>query len=357
MSKIWKVVGINFDHMHMGDLLRQTHEHPSAQIAGICDDDPKRMEQAIAKFDISQERVFTDIDACMQTTEPDLVIICAATARHAEYVEKIAPFGTHLFVEKPFADNLAGADRMLAAVREDRQLIINWPLRWYPSHATAYRLISEGKIGRVREVHFYDGNRGPLAHGADKVVLEVTPERKAESWFYKKSQGGGSLLDYLGYGTTLGAWFNGGQTPVEVTTVTGGDPNLEVDEHSITICRYADGLLSKFETRWGTFTDPWTRQPQPKCGFNIVGSKGTIGSYDLEPTIRVQTRQHPAGETIPCDDLQHPFHAPIPYVLHCLVNSLPIEGPLDPQIARIGQFVVDAAVQSANRKTTVRLAD
>ena len=54
---------------------------------------------------------------------------------------------------------------------------------------------------------------------------------------------------------------------------------------------------------------------------------------------------------------EHPFHAPIPYVLHCLVNDLPIEGPLDPQIARIGQFVVDAAVQSANRKTTVRLAD
>ena len=206
-------------------------------------------------------------------------------------------------------------------------------------------------------MHFYDGNRGPLAHGADKVVLEVTPERKAESWFYKKSQGGGSLLDYLGYGTTLGAWFNGGKTPVEVTTVTGGDPNLEVDEHSITICRYADGLLSKFETRWGTFTDPWIHQPQPKCGFNIVGSKGTIGSYDLEPTIRVQTCQHPEGKTIPCDDLQHPFHAPIPYVLHCLINDLPIEGPLDPQIARIGQFVVDAAVQSANRKTTVRLAD
>ena len=33
----FKVVGINFDHMHMGDLLRQVHEHPEAEIVGICE--------------------------------------------------------------------------------------------------------------------------------------------------------------------------------------------------------------------------------------------------------------------------------------------------------------------------------
>ena len=54
--------------------------------------------------------------------------------------------------------------------------------------------------------------------------------------------------------------------------------------------RATSGVLSKFETRWGTFTDPWTLQPQPKCGFVIVGSEGTISSYDYEEVIRVQTR-------------------------------------------------------------------
>ncbi|MBT5167057.1 MAG: Gfo/Idh/MocA family oxidoreductase [Opitutales bacterium] len=354
-DKDWKIVGINFDHMHMGDLLRQTHEHPSATIAGICDADPTRMEEAIANFSIPENRVFTDIDVCMKTIDPDLVIICAATARHAEYVEKIAPYGKHLFIEKPFADSLASADRMAAAMVPGQQLIINWPLRWYPSHATAYRLINEGLIGTVREVHYYDGNRGPLAHGADKIVKDVTPKLKAESWFYKKSEGGGALLDYLGYGTTLGAWFNGGKSPVDVTTVIGGDPSLEVDEHSITICRYADGTLSKFETKWGTFTDPWTHQPQPKCGFNIIGSEGTIASYDLEPTIRIQTQEKPEGETIPCDELVHPFHAPIPYVLHRIENGLEIDGPLSPEVARIGQQIVDAAVLSASERSTVSL--
>ena len=46
MSKKWRVAGINFDHFHMGDLLRMVHEHPDAEIAGIADEFPERMAGA-----------------------------------------------------------------------------------------------------------------------------------------------------------------------------------------------------------------------------------------------------------------------------------------------------------------------
>src|SRR5204862_374892 len=78
---------------------------------------------------------------------------------------------------------------------------------------------------------------------------------------------------------------------------------LEVDEHSITVARYESGLC-KFETRWGTFTDPWVLQPQPKCGFVIVGREGTIASYDYEKVIRVQTREHPEAREMAVDELR-----------------------------------------------------
>ena len=51
-----RVVGIDFDHMHMGDLLREVHEHADAEIAGICDADPKRMQSAIANFSIPADQ-------------------------------------------------------------------------------------------------------------------------------------------------------------------------------------------------------------------------------------------------------------------------------------------------------------
>lgn len=352
-----KIVGINFDHMHMGDLLRMAHEHPRAEIVGVCDEDPARMQAAAQNFAIPAERRFANFHQCLEQTKPDVAILCPATARHAEYVEGVAPYGVDILIEKPMAASVAEADRMIRAVQATgRQLVINWPMFWSPTNRTAKRLIDEGVIGQVIEVHFYGGNRGPLYHTADKIeVTEAEVQRqKPTSWWYSRARGGGSLLDYLGYGTTLGTWFHDGRAPIEVTTIVDEPAGLEVDEHSVTIARYATGL-SKFETRWGTFTDPWTNQPQPKCGFVIVGEGGTISSYDSEQTIRVQTREHPAGEPIPVDRLQPPYQNPIHYFLHCLETGEPVRGPLTPELSRTGQLIVDAAVRSAQEKRTVKL--
>jgi predicted dehydrogenase len=351
-----RIVGISFDHMHMGDLLRQVHEHPGAELVGIFDPDPKAMARAIETFGIPSDRVFTDFDACM-ATRPDLAILCAATADHARYTERLAAHGCHLFVEKPFAASVADARRMIAAMRPTgKRLVINWPLRWVASHVTAKRLIDEGRIGQLIEIHSYGGNRGPLYHLANKI--EVSPEeverQKPTSWWYKRASGGGSLLDYLGYGATLGTWYMNGEAPLEVTAAIDDAPGIEVDQHAITICRYARGL-SKMETRWGTFTDPWTIQPQPKCGFILVGTDGTMASWDYADHLTVQTRANPKPHPVPADPLPEGQRNAIEYVLGCLKTGAPITGPLDPDVSLIGQRIVDTAAQSAREKRTLAL--
>lgn len=350
-----RVAGINFEHFHMGDLLRLAAEHPQVEIVGVCDAQPARMQGVIRNFGIPPDRVFRDVDECLEKSRPNFVILCPAAARHAEYVERIAPYRVHLLVEKPFAATLNQADRMIAAAkRAGVMLAINWPLRWVASHCTAYRLLAAGRIGELQEVHYYDGNRGPLYHGADKVETAPTPAQKRQSWFYRRRLGGGSLLDYLGYGTTLGTWYHQGRKPLEVTTVTDRPHGLEVDEHSITIARYASGL-SKFETRWGTFTDPWQQQPAPMCGFVLKGTAGTITSGDYAASIRLQTHRHPEGRDIVADILKSPLQNPIQYFVDCLRRDRKPEGPLAPEICRIGQQIVDAAVRSAKLKKTVAL--
>ena len=353
----WRVAGVNFDHMHMGDLLRRTHEQQNAEIVGVADAQRERMQGTVENFGIPTERVFTDFRECIEKTKPDIVILCPKTGEHGDYVEWVAPYGVNILVEKPFAASLSDADRMLRAVAATgKTMVINWPLAWYPPHVTTHRLITEDVIGDVIEVHYYDGNRGPLRHIADKVEISAAEaaRQKSESWWYQKATGGGSLMDYLGYGVTLGTWFHGGRAPIEVTAMVDEKPGLEVDEHSITLCRYDVGL-SKYETRWGTFTDPWTLQPQPKCGFVVMGTKGTISSYDYEPVIRVQTRERPETYEIPVDALQAPRRNPIEYLLHCLETGEKVSGPLDPNLCRVGQQIVDSAALSAREKRTVSL--
>lgn len=353
--KPWRIAGINFDHFHMGDLLRQASEHPNAQIVAICDEQPARMVDAARNFGLSPEQVFTDYRACLEQSKPDLVILCPAASKHGEWVEKVAPFGTHIIMEKPFAGSLAEADAMVAAMKPTGKLLaVNWPLVWSACHQTAHRLIQDGVIGEVREFHHCGGNRGPLYHGADKIELEPSAAEKAASWFYSKALGGGSLLDYMGYGTTLGTWHIGMKKPLEVTCTWDIPHGIEVDEHAVAVVRYAFGL-SKTETRWGTFTDPWTHQPQPTCGFVIKGTDGTIAIPDYATELRVQTRAKPEGFMVPVTPLAAPNRNPIEHVIHHLETGEPLIGPLTIECSRIGQQIVDTAFQSAQEKRTLPL--
>src|SRR6187401_884620 len=158
-TKGWRIAGINFDHFHMGDLLRYAAEHPGAEIVGISDEKPERMEEAIRKLRLPREKAFTDYKACLEETRPDIVILCPAASKHGEWVKKVAPSGAHIMVEKPFAASLKEADAMIAAMGKRQTLMINWPLQWVGSHRKAYELVSKGLIGEVLNVWHIGGNR------------------------------------------------------------------------------------------------------------------------------------------------------------------------------------------------------
>ena len=77
--KRWKIAGINFDHQHMGDLLRHVLEHPDADIVGVAHEEKSRMKSTIDALGIDEARVFTDYKVCLEQTTPDIVILCPAT--------------------------------------------------------------------------------------------------------------------------------------------------------------------------------------------------------------------------------------------------------------------------------------
>ena len=364
----YKVAGINFAHFHMGDLLGLVDANPDAEIVGICDEDQDESTLGLwdtaDHFDIPDDGVFTDHRECLETTNPDVVMLCPVPSEHADWVEKVAEYGVNVILEKPFATSVEDADRMIDAM-DGRTFAVNWPLAWYESHRTAKRLIDEGTIGDVIEVHYYDGNMGSgrftrVEYGAGGEMHFAGGDTEdtaaaAETWWHQPERGGGSLNDYLGYGVTLGTWFRDGELPHEVTTDTYTPEWSPVDTHSVTIAKYDSGL-SKYETRWGTFTDPWVHQPQPKCGFVLVGSAGTISSYDYEGTVRVQDEENPEGYEVEVDPLEPPLENVVQYVIHCLENDEEVAfPPLDPRHCREAQRIIDTAQLSAERGETVEL--
>jgi predicted dehydrogenase len=171
------------------------------------------MQSVAGKFGVPEDRFFTDFDACMAAGPYDMAILCAATADHADYVERLAPHGVHVFVEKPFAASTADARRMIAAMEgTGKQMAINWPLRWVESHVTAKRLIDEGLIGDAARGAFLRRQPRPALpprrQGGGQPRGGRAPE--ARQLVVQEGSGGGSLLDYMGYGATLGTWYMNG---------------------------------------------------------------------------------------------------------------------------------------------------
>ena len=183
-------------------------------------------------------------------------------------------------------------------------------------------------MGKSRSFSLWWQPRSPY-HTADKIETNPTTEEKAASCTVRIREV--AAIDYLGYGTTLGTWYHGENKPLEVQCMTDVPAGLEVDEHSITMIRY-DAGLSKFETRWGTFTDPWVHQPQPMCGFVIKGIGGTISCYDYAQTLRIQDNAHPEGYDEPVRELD--FQNPIEYFTHCIENGKNVTGPLSLEVSR-----------------------
>lgn len=87
--------------------------------------------------------LFNDFDEALTNTSPDAVCISTYPDTHEEYALKAFYFGAHVFIEKPLADTVIGAKRVVeAAIKANKKLVVGYILRHHPSWI---RFIEEGR--------------------------------------------------------------------------------------------------------------------------------------------------------------------------------------------------------------------
>ena len=354
MTKL-KIAGINFDHMHMGDNLRMAFEHPDAEIVGICDAQPERMQAVARSFQHPARACFHRL--------PRLPGADAAGYRHAlprhgraraDGSSRSLRMARTCWSKSHSPPRWTEADRMIRAVAASRQAAGDQLAAGLVSAAChRKRLIDEGMIGEVIEVHYYDGNRGPLGTSPTRSRPRQTVRAQGGQLVLSKAKGGGSLLDYLGYGTTLGTWYHGGahrsmSPPSSISRPAWRSMSTASPSRAMpAACRNSRRAGARLPIRG--------RSSRSQVRLCDRRHRGDDQLYDYESTIRVQTRAQPAGETLPVDTLVPPYQNPVQYLIHCISSGEPISGPLSPEISRIGQQIVDSAVLSAREQRTVAL--
>ncbi len=91
--------------------------------------------------------LFNDMDEAMNATKPDAVCISTYPDTHESFALKAFERGCHVFIEKPLADTVEGAERVVAAAKKaNKKLVVGYILRHHPSWAKFVELT--GDLGK-----------------------------------------------------------------------------------------------------------------------------------------------------------------------------------------------------------------
>jgi len=91
--------------------------------------------------------LFSNYQEALQTSKPDAVCISTYPDTHEAFALKALENNCHIFIEKPIADTILGAEKIITAARKNnRKVVVGYILRHHPSWQ---RFIEESqKMGR-----------------------------------------------------------------------------------------------------------------------------------------------------------------------------------------------------------------
>ena len=119
--------------------------NPNAEIAGILDFNPERMEELCEQYGA---RPYASLEEMLAEPTIDAISVCTPNYTHADTTIRALRAGKHALCEKPMALSLEETRKMLEAERESGKiLMLGHNQRLIKAHLKAHELIQDGAIG------------------------------------------------------------------------------------------------------------------------------------------------------------------------------------------------------------------
>jgi predicted dehydrogenase len=143
-----------------GGWVRSQTVKKNVEIVGLVDIRKKATVSAAERWELPDAVTGTDMKKLLDKTDPELVFDCTVPEAHCGVTLTALRHGCHVLGEKPMANSMANARKMVAASKKAKKLYTVIQNRRYNNHIHAYRkAIASGKIGDLTTVNcdFYLG--------------------------------------------------------------------------------------------------------------------------------------------------------------------------------------------------------
>ncbi|MBN2505092.1 MAG: Gfo/Idh/MocA family oxidoreductase [Verrucomicrobia bacterium] len=139
-------------------------------VVAVADPDAAGRQTAAQRSGAARQ--YADFRDMLRREQPDLVSIAPRQPDcHPDMCLAAIEAGASLFIEKPFTETPADADRILAAAeRKGARIVVAHTRRWTPMFVKAGALLRQGWVGQVRAVRC-QGKQDARAGGEDMIVL------------------------------------------------------------------------------------------------------------------------------------------------------------------------------------------
>ena len=192
---------VRLTHVHVGWVF-DSEKRGEIEIVGIVEPNTQLALRLSKQFGFSMSKVYPDIQAMMKQVKPRAAAAFGSIYEHLEVVEKMAPLGVHVMVEKPLAVNVEHARKMYKlATKHNIHLLTNYETTWYASNHKAREIVQSGKLGDIRKLIVRDGHKGPGKLGLHAEFLD---------WLFDPVQNGGGaiIIGLPGITTNVGVTFH-----------------------------------------------------------------------------------------------------------------------------------------------------
>jgi predicted dehydrogenase len=239
----------------------------------------------------------------------DIEMVDISTPNHLHEEQAVAALvaGKHVLLQKPIANTLEAADRILLAASGSKGTLGIYlssyanPMVW-----EIKRLVQEGYLGKIQSVRARDSHRGGLRHPADPT------------WRSSRDKtGGGSFIQLSVHAINLMQWWlDSPITEVSAFSANQYSPNIGGDDVTVCLAKFSGGFLGTFDS--GYASEGMSRE--------IFGTAGWVKMLERENELELNLDKAYSSDWIEYDT---PGKKKVCYMPPRILDDA--ESPINPQ--------------------------